>query len=174
MMLPAFKGVDTVAKLADVDAGYVNPRGFVMINDYQQSPVKDNIFSVGVNIAIPPVEPTPVMCGTPKTGYMIESMVTAVVHNIEDMIAGKAPSNIPTWNAVCIADMGDTGAAFVAMPQIPPRNVTWAKKGKMMHLAKIAFEKFFIRNMKVGNPEPAYQKYIFKMLGIERLKKKTT
>jgi sulfide:quinone oxidoreductase len=33
--------------------------------------------------------------------------------------------------------MGDTGAAFVAMPQIPPRNVTWAKKGKMMHLAKI-------------------------------------
>lgn len=41
----------------------------------------------------------------------------------------------------------------------------------MMHLAKIAFEKFFIRNMKTGNPEPAYQKYIFKMLGIERLKK---
>ena len=173
MFLPAFKGVDTVAKLADVDVGYVNPRGFVMINDYQQSPVKENIFSLGVNIAIPPVEPTPVMCGTPKTGYMIESMVTAVVHNIEDMIAGRKPSNIPTWNAVCIADMGDTGAAFVAMPQIPPRNVTWAKKGKMMHLAKIAFEKFFIRNMKTGNSEPAYQKYIFKMLGIERLKAKS-
>ncbi|CAC9532728.1 Sulfide-quinone reductase [Bathymodiolus heckerae thiotrophic gill symbiont] len=172
MMLPAFKGVDTVAKLAEIDAGYVNPRGFVMINDYQQSPVKENIFSVGVNIAIPPVEATPVMCGTPKTGYMIESMVTAVVHNIEEMIAGKSPSHIPTWNAVCIADMGDTGAAFVAMPQIPPRNVTWAKKGRMMHLAKIAFEKFFIRNMKTGNSEPSYQKYIFKMLGIERLKKK--
>ncbi|ALE52416.1 pyridine nucleotide-disulfide oxidoreductase [Candidatus Thioglobus autotrophicus] len=172
MLLPAFKGVDAVAKLAEVDAGYVNPRGFVMINSHQQSPVKDNIFSLGVNVAIPPVEATPVMCGTPKTGYMIESMVTAIVHNIEDMIAGNAPSHIPTWNAVCIADMGDTGAAFVAMPQIPPRNVTWAKKGKMMHLAKIAFEKFFIRNMKTGNSEPAYQKYIFKMLGIERLKKK--
>jgi hypothetical protein len=49
-----------------------------------------------------------------KFGYMIESMVAAVVHNIEDMINKKAPSNIPTWNAVCIADMGDTGAAFVA------------------------------------------------------------
>ncbi|WP_190600392.1 NAD(P)/FAD-dependent oxidoreductase [Candidatus Vesicomyidisocius sp. SY067_SCS001] len=171
MMLPAFKGVDTVAKLADIDAGFVNPRGFVIVNDYQQSPVKDNIFSIGVNIAIPPVEKTPVMCGTPKTGYMIESMVTAVVHNIEEMIANKAPTHIPTWNAVCIADMGDTGVTFVAMPQIPPRNVTWAKKGKMMHLAKIAFEKFFIRNMKTGNSEPAYQKYIFKILGIERLKK---
>ncbi|MBC8493612.1 MAG: FAD-dependent oxidoreductase [Candidatus Thioglobus sp.] len=172
MMLPAFKGVDAVANLANVDARYVNPRGFVMINDYQQSPIKDNIFSLGVNIAIPPVEATPVMCGTPKTGYMIESMVTAIVHNIEEMIAGEKPTHHPTWNAVCIADMGDTGAAFVAMPQIPPRNVTWAKKGKMMHLAKIAFEKFFIRNMKTGNSEPAYQKYIFKMLGIERLKKK--
>jgi sulfide:quinone oxidoreductase len=40
------------------------------------------------------------MCGTPKTGYMIESMVAAVVHNIEDMINKKAPSNIPTWNAI--------------------------------------------------------------------------
>ncbi|MBA5249621.1 MAG: NAD(P)/FAD-dependent oxidoreductase [Gammaproteobacteria bacterium] len=171
MLLPAFKGVDTVAKLADVDVNFVNPRGFVFVNEYHQSPVKNNIFSLGVNIAIPPVESTPVMCGTPKTGYMIESMVTAVVHNIKDMINDKPPSNIPTWNAVCIADMGDTGAAFVAMPQIPPRNVTWAKKGKMMHLAKIGFEKFFIRNMKTGNTEPAYQKYIFKMLGIERLKK---
>lgn len=172
MILPAFKGVDVVADLANVDPGYVNPRGFVMINKYQQSPVKENIFSLGVNVAIPPVEATPIMCGTPKTGYMIESMVTAIVHNIEDMIAGRELSSVPTWNAVCIADMGDTGAAFVALPQIPPRNVTWAKKGKMMHLAKIAFEKFFIRNMKTGNPEPGYQKYIFKMLGIERLKEK--
>lgn len=172
MLLPAFKGVDTVANLADIDSGFVNPRGFVVVNEYQQSPIKGNIFSLGVNIAIPPCEATPVMCGTPKTGYMIESMVTATVHNIEDMINEKEPSHIPTWNAVCIADMGDTGAAFVALPQIPPRNVTWAKKGKMMHLAKIAFEKFFIRNMKTGNSEPAYQKYIFKMLGIERLKKK--
>ena len=171
MMLPAFKGVDVVSKLAEVGEGYVNPRGFVMINEYQQSPVKDNIFSLGVNVAIPPVEATPVMCGTPKTGYMIESMVTAIVHNIEEMLAGQTPSHKPTWNAVCIADMGDTGAAFVAMPQIPPRNVTWAKKGKMMHLAKIAFEKFFIRNMKTGNSEPSYQKYIFKMLGIERIRK---
>jgi hypothetical protein len=44
-------------------------------------------------------------------------------------------------------------------------------EGKIMHLAKIAFEKFFIRNMKIDNPEPAYQKYIFMMLGIECLKK---
>jgi hypothetical protein len=26
--------------------------------------------------------------------------------------------------------MGDTGAAFVALPQTPPRNKTWYSKGK--------------------------------------------
>ena len=46
--------------------------------------------------------------------------------------------------------MGDTGAAFVAMPQIPPRNVNWFKKGKWVHLAKIGFEKYFMYKMKNG------------------------
>jgi hypothetical protein len=35
MLLPAFKGVDTVANLANVASGFVNPRGFVMVNEYQ-------------------------------------------------------------------------------------------------------------------------------------------
>jgi sulfide:quinone oxidoreductase len=100
---------------------------------------------------------------------MIESMVTAIVHNIRDAIASKEPSHKGTWNAICLADMGDTGAAFVALPQIPPRNVAWMKKGKWVHYAKIAFEKYFIRKMKKGTSEPVYEKYILKALGIERL-----
>ncbi len=36
-------------------------------------------------------------------------------------------------------------AAFVALPQIPPRDVNWFKTGKWVHLAKIAFEKYFMR-----------------------------
>jgi hypothetical protein len=54
--------------------------------------------------------------------------------------------------------MGDTGAAFVALPQIPPRNVNWFKKGKWVHLAKIGFEKYFMRKMKTGNSEPGLRK----------------
>jgi len=103
---------------------------------------------------------------------MIESMVTAIVHNIQEELEGKAPTEKPTWNAICLADMGDTGAAFVAIPQIPPRNVVWFKKGKWVHAAKIAFEKYFIRKMKKGTSEPIYEKYILSALGINRLKKK--
>jgi sulfide:quinone oxidoreductase len=38
-----------------------------------------------------------------------------------------------------------------------------------VHMAKIAFEKYFIRKMKKGASEPVYEKYILKMLGINRL-----
>ena len=165
MMLPAFKGVDCVAAVE----GLCNPRGFVIVDEFQRSPKYHNIYSAGVCIAIPPVEVTPVPTGAPKTGYMIESMVSAIVHNIHDVLEGKPLTHKPTWNAICLADMGDTGAAFVALPQLPPRNVAWMKKGKWVHLAKIAFEKYFIRKMKKGTSEPVYEKYILKALGIERL-----
>jgi sulfide:quinone oxidoreductase len=100
---------------------------------------------------------------------MIESMVTSAVHNIADEIAGKEPHTTGTWSTICLADFGDSGAAFVAIPQIPPRNMVWAKKGKWVHLAKIAFEKYFIRKMKKGSSEPFYEKSIMKMLGITRI-----
>ena len=165
MMLPAFRGVDCVAQVG----GLCNPRGFVIVDEFQRSPKYHNIYAAGVCIAIPPVEPTPVPTGAPKTGYMIESMVTAIVHNIRAVIDGRDITSRATWNAICLADMGDTGAAFVALPQIPPRNVAWMKKGKWVHLAKIAFEKYFLRKMKKGTSEPVYEKYILKALGIERL-----
>ena len=167
MFLPPFSGVDAVAAVKEL----CNPKGFVITDENQRSPVYPNIFSGGVCIALPPVEATPVPTGTPKTGYMIETMMTAIACNIKSCIDGEQPTAKGTFHAICLADMGDTGAAFVAMPQIPPRNVTWFKKGKWVHLAKIAFEKYFMHKMKTGNSEPIFEKYILKMLGIERLDK---
>lgn len=168
MMLPAFKGVDPVANVE----GLCNPRGFVIVDEHQRSPKYNNIFSAGVCIAIPPVEATPVPTGAPKTGYMIESMVTAIVHNLKNEITGYVAQEKATWNAFCLADLGDKGAAFVALPQIPPRNLTWFKAGKWVHWAKIAFEKYFIRKMKKGTPEPIFEKWVLKLLGIVRLHQK--
>lgn len=166
MILPAFKGVDAIAAVGE---DLVNPRGFVKVDDFHRNPKWNNIYSVGVCIAIPPVEVTPVPTGAPKTGYMIESMVKATVANIQASIEGREVSATATWNAICLADMGDTGIAFVAMPQIPPRNTQWMKKGKWVHLAKVAFEKYFIRKMKKGTSEPFYETVILKAMGIEKL-----
>ncbi|HQR50871.1 MAG TPA: FAD/NAD(P)-binding oxidoreductase [Methylophilaceae bacterium] len=166
MMLPAFKGIDAVIGIE----GLTNPRGFILIDPYQRNTKFSNIFAVGVCVAIPPVEVTPVPTGAPKTGYMIESMVTAAAHNIRAVLDGKEPDTKPTLNALCLADFGDKGAAFVALPQIPPRNVTWYKMGRWVHWAKVAFEKYFLLKMKRGSTEPVYEKYVLKLLGVNKLK----
>lgn len=66
--------------------------------------------------------------------------------------------------------MGDSGIAFLAVPQIPPRNTTWAQQGKWVHLAKIGFEKYFMRKIAKGISEPYYEKMILKFMGVVRLK----
>lgn len=166
MILPAFRGIDAVKGIE----GLVNPRGFILIDKYQRNPKYGNIYSVGVCVAIPPVSPTPVPTGTPKTGYMIESMVTAATHNIVAAIEGRQPSHRATWNALCLADFGDTGVAFVAVPQIPPRNTNWASRGKWVHAAKVAFEKYFLNKVKRGKVETYYEKLVLQFMGVDKLK----
>ena len=169
MILPAFKGVDAV----DGIEGLTNPRGFILIDEFQRNPTYRNIYAVGVCVAIPPVGPTPVATGAPKTGYMIESMVTATTHNIANELQGKEPEEQGSWSAVCLADFGDSGVAFVALPQIPPRNTNWASQGKWVHVAKIAYEKYFLHKVRAAKTEPYYEKMVLKMLGATRLKDTT-
>lgn len=168
MMLPAFRGIGAVRGID----GLVNPRGFIVVDKHQRNPKYSNIFGVGVCIAIAPLEATPVPVGVPKTGYMIESMVTATAHNIGELLRGIEPTHEATWNAICLADFGDGGVAFVAMPQNPPRNVNWASDGRWVHLAKIAFEKYFIRKIKKGTTEPYFEKLVLQVLDIAKLKSK--
>jgi sulfide:quinone oxidoreductase len=170
MMLPAFRGIKPVAGIDRLS----NPRGFTIVDRHQQNTTYPEIFAVGVCVAIPPMGPTPVPVGVPKTGFMIESMVTATAHNIANLVRGKAPDQVGTWNAVCLADFGDGGVAFVAQPQIPPRNVNWSSSGKWVHMAKIGFEKYFIRKLRKGVSEPFYETLALKTLGIDKLKKTTT
>ena len=166
MMLPAFRGVAAVRGIE----GLVNPRGFVLVDKYQRNPTFPEIFAIGVCVAIPPIGPTPVPVGIPKTGFMIESMVTAVAHNIGALLRGQPVHARPTWNAICLADFGDSGVAFVAQPQIPPRNVNWASKGAWVHLAKVGFEKYFLRKIRAGESEPFYERFLLKQLDIQKLK----
>jgi len=166
MILPAFKGVDAVMDVK----GLTNPRGFILIDEFQRNPTFKNIYAVGVCVAISPVGPTPVPTGAPKTGYMIESMVTATTHNIVSQLDGDEPKERGSWSAVCLADFGDTGVAFVALPQIPPRNTNWASQGKWVHVAKVAYEKYFLHKVRAAKTEPYYEKMILKMLGANRLK----
>jgi sulfide:quinone oxidoreductase len=165
MILPAFKGVPALFGIE----GLTNPRGFVLVDEHQRNPRYPNVFGIGVAIAIPPIGPTPVPVGVPKTGFMIESMVTAVSANISALIDGLDPEAEATWNAICLADFGDRGVAFYAEPQIPPRNVNWSSEGRWVHLAKVAFEKYFLRKVRRGESEPFVEEMALKMLGIRKV-----
>ena len=166
MMLPAFRGVEAVTGIE----GLTNPRGFILVDKHQRNPAYPEIFAVGVCVAIPPVGKTPVPVGVPKTGFMIESMVTATARNIARLTQGEAPDAEATWNAVCLADFGDSGVAFIAQPQIPPRNVNWSSSGKWVHTAKVGFEKYFLHKIRTGRSEPFYERLALQALGIDKLK----
>jgi sulfide:quinone oxidoreductase len=166
MMLPAFRGVEAVR---DIE-GLTNPRGFILVDKHQRNTAFPNVFAIGVGVAIPPIGPTPVPVGVPKTGFMIESMVTATAMNIASLVEGKEPHEVASWNAVCLADFGDSGVAFVAQPQIPPRNVNWSSSGKWVQYAKIGFEKYFLRKVRIGKSEPFYERLAMQALGIDKLK----
>ena len=166
MMLPAFRGVSAVS---DIE-GLTNPRGFVTIDKHQRNQKYPNVFAIGVCVAIPPVGQTPLPVGVPKTGFMIESMVTATAENVSALIKGDEPRAVATWNAICLADFGDKGIAFVAQPQLPPRNVNWSSQGRWVHAAKIGFEKYFLRKVRSGKSETFYENLALDVLGIKKLK----
>lgn len=167
MLLPAFRGI---AALQGIE-GLVNPRGFVIVDEHQRNPAFPNVFALGVCIAIPPVGKSRVPVGVPKTGFMIESMSAAIAANLRAIVLGFEPSAKATWNAICLADFGDGGVAFVAQPQIPPRNANWSAQGRWVHFAKIAFEKFFLRKIRLGHPEPAYERLALRLLRVSKLEK---
>jgi len=166
MILPAFTGIEAVLGVE----GLSNPRGFIIVDEHQRNPTYPEIFAVGVCVAIPPVGGTPLPVGVPKTGYMIESMVTATVQNLAEILQGREPSHHATWNAFCLADFGDRGVAFIALPQIPPRNTNWSGSGKWVHWAKIGFEKYYLRKIKQGRVEPFWEKYAMRLMGVQKLR----
>ena len=166
MMLPAFRGVEAVRGVE----GLTNPRGFILIDKHQRNPAFPSIYSLGVCTAIAPTGKTAVPVGVPKTGFMIESMVTAVTQNLKQELSGQAPTHEATWNAICLADFGDGGVAFFAQPQIPPRNVNWSGSGRWVHLAKEAFEGYFLGKVRAGKSELFFEKMALNMIGAHKLK----
>lgn len=88
------------------------------------------------------------------------------------MISGAPWSAIPeTVRGIDgLADFSDGGVAFVAQPQIPPRNVNRSSSGMWVHAAKIGFEKYFLRKIRIGKSEPFYERLALQALGIDKLK----
>lgn len=180
MVIPPFRGLGVWSAVP----GLTDKHGLILTDEHQQSTKYPNIFGVGVCVAIPPVEKTLVPTGPPKTGYLIESQGSAAVKNIQAMIeyhsgVAKETTKHATdkdvdlhykslMNGLCITDFGDDGAVFITLPQLPPRHTDITIHGKLVTLAKVAFEKYFIHKVKTGDTDPGYEKYMLELVGIKR------
>ena len=70
--------------------GLANPKGFISVDAHCRHKDFENIYAVGVAVALPPVADTPVPVNFPKTGHMTEQMAKIAARNLAADIAGGA------------------------------------------------------------------------------------
>jgi sulfide:quinone oxidoreductase len=160
MVLPAFQGVSFVRD----QPGLADGRGFIPVLPTQRHRDFPNIYAVGVSVKLPQPDQTEIPIGLPKSGQMTEAMATAAAHNIAvELGALRAPLQSPTLDALCFAEFGDTGIAYIAAPVLPDpetgkRRSSYAARGPWVVWAKTAFEEYFMVKMRWGVGMPWFEK----------------
>ncbi len=168
MILPSFRGPSFAREFP----GLADEKGFLPVLSTGQHPKFDSIYAAGVAVQIQPPEITPIPLSVPKTGQMTEAMGIAAAHNIALRLGEISGSPVkPTLEAICLADFGDMGIAFIATPVLPDpvtgkRRNTVALQGRWVSWSKVAFEKFFLTKMRWGLAVPWFEKLGLKMLGL--------
>lgn len=164
MILPPFCGAAFVRA-----SGLGNEKGFLPLLPTLQHPDDPEIYGVGISVHLPSLEVTPVPIGLPKTGQMTEEMAIATSHNIAVLGELAAGWVVPTLDALCFADFGDTGIAYIAAPVIPEakakqRRLAYAVQGKWVSWLKAAFERYFLLKMRWGLSVPWFERWGLRLL----------
>ncbi|HIK46191.1 MAG TPA: sulfide:quinone reductase, partial [Leptolyngbyaceae cyanobacterium M65_K2018_010] len=160
MVLPAFRGAQFIRQTP----GLGDEKGFIPVLPTQRHPEFPEIYAAGVSIKLAQPDPTPVPIGMPKSGQMSEAMATAAAHNIAvDLGAIQGPWQVPTLDALCFAEFGETGIAYIAAPVIPDpatgqRKRSYAVRGPWVVWVKAAFEEYFMVKMRLGVGMPWYER----------------
>lgn len=192
MILPAFRGAKF---LQESEVG--NEKGFIPVLPTQRHPQFPEVYALGVSVNLPQPDKPPVPIGLPKSGQMTEAMGMAVAHNIAvDLGVLQAPQQIPTLEAICFAEFGDTGILYVAAPVMPnpiagrelsvesfpqlnhdpdhspwERRYSYAVQGQWVVWGKAAFEKYFMLKMRYGAAVPWFERLGLKLLfGVDLVK----
>lgn len=145
LIIPPLAGVKAIAE----SPGLGNPKGFIPVNPNFQHQNFDNIYAVGVAVAMPPVEETPVPVNFPKTAHMTEQMAKMAARNLAaDILGGEKTSH--DLMVECIMDMGGEAVHMVADPVRPPRNVSRMSKGRRWLWAKRFFAGYYLWKIRRG------------------------
>ena len=160
MILPAFHGASFIKAVP----GLADEKGFIPVLPTQRHPDFLEVYTAGVSTKLTQPDRTLVPIGLPKSGQMAEAMATAVAHNIAiDLCAISASRHIPTLVALCFAEFGDTGIAYIAAPVLPDpktgkRKSSYAMRGSWVVWVKAAFEAYFMAKIRTGTGMPWFEK----------------
>lgn len=160
MILPSFRGAQFIREVP----GLADEKGFIPVLPTQRHPEFPEIYAAGVSIKLAQPDQTKVPIGLPKSGQMAEAMATAAAHNIAvDLGAIHGPLQVPTLDALCFAEFGETGIAYIAAPVIPDpatgkRKKSYAARGPWVVWVKAAFEEYFMAKMRFGVGMPWYER----------------
>ncbi|MBE9068743.1 NAD(P)/FAD-dependent oxidoreductase [Leptolyngbya cf. ectocarpi LEGE 11479] len=176
MILPAFRG----AKFVQAVPGLGDTKGFIPVLPTQRHPDFSNIYAAGVSVKLVQPDQTRVPIGLPKSGQMAEAMATAVAHNIAVELGALQNSlRVPTLEALCFAEFGNTGIAYIAAPVLPDpetgkRKRSYAVRGPWVVWVKAAFEEYFMAKMRTGVGMPWFENLGLRILfGLQMLKPTT-
>jgi len=158
MILPAFRGAQFVR-----ESGLGNSKGFLPVLPTLRHEQYPEIYGVGVSVHLEQPDQTLVPIGLPKSGQMTEAMAMVAAHNIAvELGAIDKPLEVPTLEALCFAEYGDTGIAYIAAPIIPDplignRRYSYAVEGVWVNWVKVAFEMYFMAKMRLGLGLPWFE-----------------
>jgi sulfide:quinone oxidoreductase len=125
------------------ESGLAAESGFIPVDRATLATKADGVFAIGDATAIP------VAGGKflPKAGVFAHGQAEVVARRIATELGGHTPSGAFEGKGACFVEMGDGIAAYATgdfYAEDAPQ-VTLRRPGRRWHLAKVAFEKYWLR-----------------------------
>lgn len=157
--------------------GLTDRTGLVHTNKFLQSNLYRNIFAIGevvsqTSLTNTFLEPTPMETGQPCSDFLRESMTSTVAGNLYEILNKRYPCYEPTGNGFFMIDYGDRGAALLAAPQNPPRNIDRIFEGRFVHIVQKTMERYHLSRLRAGITEPVFERLIFRIMKMPRIKQR--
>ncbi len=149
MIVPPFVGQEVVRSAADI----ADAKGYVKVRDTYQTLGYDEVYAVGIAVAVDSPWQTATPVGVPKTGFPAEQMAHVAARNIAAQIRGQLPEERKAFGdipAVCVMDAGNNGVLMLADKMLPPRKHALLIPGPQAHAMKLGFEKYFLWKARHG------------------------